>query len=199
VISSKWNGNLGVGSTLSVHDWLNEQLGPAGLLLLSGCYISSQVNLHGVKASPINGSGHVVGLRTAQLLYKSPLPHGPTDIPMLPAECSVAVSWITPVVGRRGRGRIYLPPTGSAILAEDGNLGTSQTSHIATGAAAFVEATKVTPPPLVPSTEWALPVVTGSPYTAYGQLVGCRVGSVVDSQRRRRRSMSEVYSAATIT
>src|SRR5262252_9231606 len=55
VISSKWNGNLGVGSTLSVHDWLNEQLGPAGLLLLSGCYISSQVNLHGVKASPING------------------------------------------------------------------------------------------------------------------------------------------------
>lgn len=191
-IASKWDAGLGLTESISVDDWLNDQLGPAGLLLLSGCYVSSQVTLLGIKASPINGSGHVVGLRTSQLLYKTPVPHGPTDIPMLPAECSIAVSWQTTVIGRKGRGRIFLPPTGSAVLAEDGNLPGASTAHVAAGAKAFIEQTAITP--TGPGNHWALPVVTGSPYTAYGEIVEARVGSVVDSQRRRRRSLHETYA-----
>jgi len=196
-ISSLFNAKVGITDVIAVDDWLNDQLGPAGLLLLSGTYTSSQVNLHGIKVSPINGAGHVVELRTSQLAYKSPLPHGPTDVPMLPAECSVAVSWKTPVIGRKGRGRIYLPPTGSAILSEDGNLATAQTSHIAAGAVAFLEACAITP--TGPGAHWALPVVTGQPYLNYGQILAASVGSVVDSKRRRRRSLVEVRSTVAAT
>jgi hypothetical protein len=196
-IHSLFNAKVGLTDVIAVDDWLNDQLGPAGLLLLSGCYISSQVTLHGVKVSPINGAGHVVGLRTAQLEYKSPVPHGPTDVPMLPAECSVAVSWKTPVIGRKGRGRIYLPPTGSAILSEDGNLASAQTIHIANGAVAFLQQTAITP--TGPGSHWALPVVTGEPFLTYGQIVAVSVGSIVDSQRRRRRSMVEVRTTEPVS
>lgn len=192
-ISSLWNAGLGISETINVDDWLNDQLAPAALALLSGTYISSQVTLKGIKASPINGSGHVVDLRTSQLLWKSPVPHGPTDIPMLPAECSVACSWVTQRIGRKGRGRIYLPPTGSAVINESGDLAGAQTAHIAEGAVAFLEASAITP--TGPGNHWALPIVTGQPYTAYAQIDGVRVGSVIDSQRRRRRQVTEVYAA----
>ncbi len=196
-ITSLWNAGITLTDDITVDDWLNDQLGPAGLLLMSGTYTSSQVTLAGIKASPINGSGHVVGLRTSQLLFKTPLPHGPTDIPQLPAECSVVASWRTPVIGRRGRGRVYLPPTGSAILSEDGNLAGAQTAHIATGMTAFLEQTAVTPTGL--ANHWALPIVTGQPYTAYGVVTEVRVGSVIDSQRRRRRSLHETYADSPVS
>lgn len=196
-IESLWNANLGIAESIQVDDWLNDQLMPAGLLLLSGCYISDQVTLHGCKVSPLNGSGHVVDLRTSQGLYKSPLPDGPTDIPMLPAECSVAVSWVTARIGRKGRGRIYLPPTGSAIINESGDLPSAATAHIVAGATAFLEQTAITP--TGPGNHWALPIVTGLPYTAYAEILGVRVGSVIDSQRRRRRQVGEIYAAGPVT
>lgn len=196
-IESLWNADLGLAESIQVDDWLNDQLAPAALALMAGCYISSQVTLKGIKVSPINGSGHVVDLRTSQLLWKSPLPHGPTDIPMLPAECSVVVSWGTQRIGRKGRGRIYLPPTGSAVINESGDLAGAQTAHIADGAVAFLEASAITP--TGPGNHWALPIVTGSPYTSYAEIDAVRVGSVIDSQRRRRRQVPEIYANEAVT
>jgi hypothetical protein len=195
-ISSLWDAGLGLAESISVDDWLNDQLLPAGVLLLSGNYISTKVTLNGVKVSPINGSGHVTDLRVSQGLYKSPLPHGPTDIPQLPAECSVVSSWITQRIGRKGRGRVYLPPTGSAVLNEDGDLAGAQTAHIVAGMVAFLEQTAITP--TGPGNHWALPIVTGAPYTAYAVIDGVRVGSVIDSQRRRRRQLNEVYANSAV-
>lgn len=196
-ISSLWNAGLGLTETIQVDDWLNDQLGPAAQGLMSDCYISERVTLLGIKASPITGTGHVADLRVSQLLYKSTVPDGNISTPMLPAECSVVGSWITQRIGRRGRGRIYLPPTGPSIISDGGNLAPTQAAHVTAGLVTFLEACAITP--TGPGNHWALPIVTGAPYTSYAEIDGVRVGSIVDSQRRRRRQAPEVYSSAAVS
>jgi hypothetical protein len=115
---------------------------------------------------------------------------------MLPAECSVVGSWITQRIGRKGRGRIYLPPTGSAVISDGGEMAPTQTAHVVEGLVSFLEAAAITP--TGPGNHWALPIVTGAPYTSYAEIDGVRVGSIVDSQRRRRRQAPEVYANAAV-
>lgn len=196
-ISSLWDAGLGLTETISVDDWLNDQLAPAGLAMMANCFISTQCTLTSIKASPITGTGHVADLRTSVLEFKPTVPDGTVSVPQLPAECSIVASWITQKIGRKGRGRIYLPPTGSAILVDGGGLNTSAQDHIVAGAVAMLEASAITP--TGPGNHWALPVVTGAPYTSYAQIDGVRVGQVVDSQRRRRRQTSENYRSAAVT
>jgi hypothetical protein len=117
-ISNLWNADLGLAESIQVDDWLNDQLAPAFVGMMADCYISTQVTATGIKVSPITGTGHVADLRVSQLLFKSTVPHGTVSVPMLPAECSVVGSWITQRIGRKGRGRIYLPPTGSAVISD---------------------------------------------------------------------------------
>lgn len=195
-INSLWNAGLGLAESISVDDWLNDQLAPAGLAMMSGCYISTQVTLDRIKASPITGTGHVADLRTSILEFKATVPDGTVSVPQLPAECSVVGSWVTQKIGRRGRGRIYLPPTGSAIISDGGNLAQAQQDHVVAGLVAMLEASAITP--TGGGNHWALPIVTGAPYTSYAQIDGVRVGQIVDSQRRRRRQTSENYRAAAV-
>jgi hypothetical protein len=41
--------------------------------------------------------------------------------------------------------------------------------------------------------------VTGAPYEDYGIVNQVRVGSVVDTQRRRRNRLTETYSSTNVT
>jgi hypothetical protein len=43
------------------------------------------------------------------------------------------------------------------------------------------------------------PVVTGVPYEQYGVVKAVRVGNIVDTQRRRRNRLSEVYVSGAPT
>jgi hypothetical protein len=47
--------------------------------------------------------------------------------------------------------------------------------------------------------EWALPIVTGSPWTQYGIVQSINIGNVFDTQRRRRRQQVEVRSSSAVS
>jgi hypothetical protein len=43
------------------------------------------------------------------------------------------------------------------------------------------------------------PVITGAPWTHYGVINQVRCGTVLDTQRRRRRSIAETYESQAVT
>lgn len=196
-ISSLWNAGLGFTETINVDDWLNDQLAPAVVDLAANGKISNQVTFESIKASPISSTGHVVGLRTSLLEFTGTLPTGVVGVPMLPAQNSVVTSWVTERIGRKGRGRVYLPPTGSAVLHDQGQLDSSIQASLLTAMVAFVEALAITPTGL--GNHWALPIVTGSPWTDYAVIQGVRVGNIIDTQRRRRRQEVETYASSAVS
>lgn len=116
---------------------------------------------------------------------------------MMPLEVSIVTSWRTAVQGRRGRGRIYLPPTTTAILGtQTGSLAAGKALSIANAAAAFIDDLKFTQ--IGPSGARVDPIVTGKPYQRYAQIIGVRVGSIPDAQRRRRQQLDETYADVTV-
>jgi len=195
-ITSTWNADLGIAEEINVDDWLNDQLLPGASDFMAANNTSGKVELRSIKVSPINASGLVVEDRTAIGTYVTP-PTGIRSDHLLPLQTSAVVSWVTPRIGRRGRGRIYLPPATTGEVDGDGlYLDTRQAGTLA-GAVAFLEAIAITP--TGGGNHWALPIVTGAPWTSYGIIGGVRVGNVLDTQRRRRRQLVETYVSAGVT
>jgi len=195
-ISATWKANLGIAESINVDDWLNDQLLPSAETFMGAANLSGKVELRSIKVSPINASGLVVEDRTAIGTYVTP-PTGIRSDHLLPLQTSAVVSWVTPVIGRRGRGRIYLPPATTGEVDGDGLYLDTRQAGTLDGAVAFLEGCAITP--TGGGNHWALPIVTGSPWTAYGIIGAVRVGNVLDTQRRRRRQLVETYVSAGVT
>lgn len=106
----------------------------------------------------------------------------------LPNECSPCVTLDTGVRGRRGRGRVYLPPPLVSMLTTDGKF----TNAFADDISSYWFENMI--PALSPSSapySWA--VRSGKDLALY-DVTGIRVGHVVDAQRRRRNRQNEAYS-----
>jgi len=114
----------------------------------------------------------------------------------LPPEVSLAVSFRAPILGRRGRGRFYLPALGTGMLATDGVVSSTPSGTIRTAAKTLVD---------------NLQSLTGGPYT-YLPIVGVtsagattavrpfdvRIGNHFDMQKRRQDQVSESYLITTL-
>jgi hypothetical protein len=111
----------------------------------------------------------------------------------LPPQNSIAVSWRTQQIGSRGRGRIFLPSSTSGSLSQ-GHVSSGAASDITAAAVTFLEALAFT------SSSWnVIPIVTGKPFVGYGVINQVRVGSIMDTQRRRRNRLTEVYTSTNVT
>jgi hypothetical protein len=155
------------------------------------------VRIDQVKASPITTSGLVAEDRTALLTWTSSHPQGSGSANPLPLENTAAISFKTPRIGPRGRGRIYYPVYGINVLGTDGRLTSTRANATLAEVVAQIEGMSLTPS-ILTGAPWVLPIVTGSPWTQYGLVQTVRVGNVIDTQRRRRRQEPETYvSAAT--
>ena len=190
--------------TLRPDDWLTNQLAPAFTAWMGAAHISSKCRLDSLKVSPIGSNGKVVprsgtpgDLGVSRLDWTSSNPVGGTGGNMVPPEVSIATSWVTPVIGRRGRGRIYPPPTGVGSIDADGMVLDSVCTDNRDAAVTLLEDGAITGALL--SGQWVLPIVTGSPWTQYGRITGVRVGHVFDRQGRRRRSLVEAWDAAPVS
>lgn len=116
---------------------------------------------------------------------------------LLPIQNTVVLSLRTPNTTRRGRGRIYLPGATTAIVGTTDGLinNTLIRGNIATAGKDLLNDLK--------SGTFGVdavlrPVVIGSPYTTYFRVTQVKVGNVVDSQRRRRRNITEAYSTVSL-
>lgn len=111
--------------------------------------------------------------------------------PSLPAQCSPCVSLTTATAGSRARGRMFLPPPDTSAVTTSGRL----SSAFRTAAVNALDAFFAT---MAGNAATCVVVsAVGGVWTTY-TVNTIRLGDVVDTQRRRRNSIAEVYTTAAI-
>jgi len=164
---------------------------PAATALISSANFCSDVQIDEALLYPIRSpDGHVEPAppylqgSPARLTFTGTKPSGGGS-QGLPPQCSVVASLRTLQTGRRGRGRMYLPPAPTSYLS---NMVLSAASTLAIGNSmvTFLEAIRL---PYGTGGIWCAPIVTGAPYTNYAAVKNVIVDNVVDTQNRRRRNI----------
>lgn len=197
VLTRTWAARLGpTGSTDNADATMQADLGDDMWTFLNsvkGAQHSDFRWTH-VKIAPILVGG-VYGAPSATYTFNSELPGSGTGSCM-PPEVAIAYSLRAPIIGRRGRGRFYLPaPSTSAFLATDGTvtLSTRQThvSYVSTLIANLQD---------IPGIETYGPTVAiGSASSlTFVRPTEVRIGSHFDAQRRRQDQAVESYYAAQL-
>lgn len=197
-IQGNWILEMGVND-LDPGDWLNDQLAPAVVALIGATGLfSSGMYARQIKVYPIDESGRVApavpfstGTPCTLEFKTDTYADGQVNGAMLPPQVAVVASLRTPQVGPSGRGRIFLPAPAIATTTAGGVLTPTARGNMATAVGTWLEdsalnnGTKAIP--------CIVPRAQSAP-SAYSVIQAVRVGSVYDTQRRRRRSVPEVFS-----
>lgn len=183
-------------------DYLNDHAAPAWTTFLASTICSDKLKTEYAKLYPIGApTGRAIPAvpytsgTPCTLAWTSLYPKGGSGSNLLPLQNSFAVSWRTAQVGRRGRGRIFMPPTTVAAADAYGFLSSTFQTNLKNAAVTFLQALAVTP--VGPTAPHVRPIVTGSPFTQYGVISQVRVDNVIDTQRRRRRSLDGTILTGT--
>lgn len=187
---SNWTTEMGINDFDPV-DYLASQVKPAAQALIASTIFCSDVQIDEALLYPIRSpDGHVEPAppylqgSPARLTFTGTKPSG-TGAQGLPPQDSVVASLRTLQTGRRGRGRMYLPPAPVSFMSNL-VLSSAATLAIGNGMTTFLEAIRL---PFSVGGIWCAPIVTGAPYTNYGAVKAVWVDDVVDTQQRRRRSL----------
>jgi len=191
-----WSARLGpIASTDNADAAMQADLGDDIWTFLNAvkAYIDADFSWTHVKIAPIAADGSYAG-PSAIYQFTAPLV-GTAAGSALPPEVALAVTLRAPIIGRRGRGRIYLPGLGTTVLAADGT-----TNPATASAVKNAMVTLVTNLQDMPGTEDYGPIVC---VTSAGQATAVRpsevrVGSHLDAQRRRQHQATETYSSAAL-
>lgn len=191
-----------IGSRFDPADYLNDQAGPAVAAFIAAPNVVhdnvrvDRLLLYGYEDARVAQTP--IGPARAELTWKTPnRPDGAAAGVALPTETAVCVSLRTPVNGRRGRGRIYLPQHTASNLSSDfdGRLKPATTTAIANETVTFLRALTYSG---LPPGYHVDPIVTGGTFQRFGRITSVQVGDVLDSQSRRRRQIPETYASATV-
>lgn len=191
-LSRTWTARLGpVGSTENADDAFQSDLADDVWTFLNSikAYQFSAWRWTHVKIAPILADGSY-GAPAA--IYQFTTPLAGTAGQMMPPEVALAVTFRAPIVGRRGRGRFYLP-----ALSATGNVADNYGNTLNACATALVAATKtlvtnLQNPPGVKEYGPTLGVTSAGSSTAV-RPAQVRVGNHLDAQRRRQHQVQETY------
>lgn len=146
------------------------------------------------KIAPILADGSY-GAASAVYTFTTPLA-GSAASSMLPPEVSIAVSLRTPVIGRRGRGRIYIPALVTTALGGDGVVALG-TNNALRGALVTLVNNLQSLPGLQDHTGVVM-ITSAGRADAYRPLE-VRVGNHFDVQARRQHQAAESYISTLLT
>ena len=202
-ITGNWKVVAGL-NTFSPDDYLNDQAAPAFSAWASNSRISSTCRMTSLKLSPIVAPlGHLIPAPPyAQgspmvLNWTQNLPVGGAPAAILPLQNALVMSHRTSAPGRHGRGRMFRPGLNPANnLTGTGYVNTVATQDYANAQATLLEALQIGTSSGEPNVR---AIITGKPFSRYAIIDQVRCGNVVDTQRRRRRSLPETSSVATVT
>lgn len=179
-------------------DYLNDVAAPAFAAWLSGIPASwNKTRIRSLKISPIGTNGRAVPAppyasgTPCLLTWTSSYPVGSNSSDPLPLQNSEVVSHRTLQTGRAGRGRMYLPAITESLTDTHGQISSSNCTDIAANQVTLLES--LSQGSGVPATWTLRPIVTGGNWTRYGVITQVKVGNIIDTQRRRRRSLTETY------
>ena len=122
-------------------------------------------------------------------------PQAPSSTSALPPECAIAVSFRAPVVGRRGRGRFYVPALNTTSIELDGKVKAALRTSWA-GAAATL-ARDLANLPGLDTINTGIIICSGNSRVAVVP-TEARIGDHVDVQRRRQHQVDETYTTVAI-
>lgn len=202
-ITGNWKVSFPNG--LNPDDYLNDTAAPAFATWAGAGPLSNQTRIRELKLFPcVSPLGKSVPAppysqgSPCLLTWTSNYPVGSTGSGLLPPQIALAASHRTQQIGRRGRGRMFMPGINPNQLdSTTGEITSAGRTNALNGQVALLEALKYdSADPLGPH---IAPVITGKPFTNYGVINTVRVGSVFDTQRRRRRSVTENYIEAPVT
>ena len=165
--------------------------------------VGPQFSWKSVKLAPIglvpvtrNGVTTIEGRNlAASSVYTFTVPLAGTGTYLMPPQCAMAISMRANIIGRRGRGRIYLPALSQLSVAQDGTLAASQTTTARAAFVALIEALQQLPgsPDYTP-----LVVITSAGQTDAIRPVEVRTGNRFDTIRSRREQVPEVYTPTAL-
>lgn len=107
---------------------------------------------------------------------------------MLPFQCATVCTLVTALANRHGRGRFYLPPLGALVL-DAGRINTASLTGLQAALTDLFDAL---------NTGGLQPVVRNRTGHISTPVVSARVGNVIDTQRRRRNQLIEVYASIPV-
>lgn len=157
--------------------------GSPGVVLRT--FMSEAVSIDSVSTYlyPPSGPATFAGQSTGEAVQ------GTTNTSYLPPQCAVTTTLLTGISGRSYRGRSYWPLLALTIGPEL-TLNASQTADIAQYFAAFFDyITEVAPAEDAPTLGVYSPTLN-----QVTTVTSIAVGSVIDTQRRRREGFNEVYA-----
>ena len=200
-ITGNWLATSGT-PTFHPDDYLNDQAAPAfSAWIAASGLISSKCRIRSMKLSPIDTLGHVIPAppystgTPCLLTWTGAYPVGISGGELLPLQIACVASHRTAQTGRAGRGRMFLPGYTASALNGHAKTSTASATGAATAQADLLSALSVSGVGI--DAPHVRPIVTGGNYTKYGVINTVRVGTVLDTQRRRRRSLTEVYENAS--
>lgn len=196
-IDGNWKVSGPGSSVFQVDDWLNDQVAPSMTNWMNTVGLSNGHRLQYLKAYIVGTDGKAV----PAVPYASGTPitlqwtatrlTGPATQNLLPLQNSVVVSHRTAQIGRPGRGRMFRPALTAIATDGTGQLVSATINSVRDRQQAMLEAVKFSGvgvgAPQIRS------CVTGSGFVNYATINAVRVGSVPDTQRRRRRALPETY------
>ena len=107
---------------------------------------------------------------------------------MLPFQCATVISLLTNSATRHGRGRFYLPPL-AVSQTDQGRVSAAAMIVLDTAWTAFFDSL---------NTSGITPVVRNRTGHVSTTVTSARVGNVIDTQRRRRNKLTEVYTVIAV-
>jgi hypothetical protein len=122
-------------------------------------------------------------------------PQIPSNSNALPPECAIAVSFRAPIVGRRGRGRMYIPALNVTAIKADGLVSANALNALSAGGQTLV--TSLANMPGIDLQNSGLVIGSGASRIMV-KPSECRVGDHVDAQRRRQHQAEELYTTKPV-
>jgi hypothetical protein len=164
-------------------------------------YIGNGYTFEQVKLASINADGHT-DLENVVYSYPATAVAGAISgaTLRLPPQCSLVATLTTERVrGLASKGRMYLPGITLSVDA-NGKLSTTQAGNVATNLQGFFNAISGSfdmPNKVILAAKGTglLPALTAQ----NEPVTGIRVGDVIDTQRRRRNALVELYQVRSIT
>lgn len=145
-----------------------------------------------VKLAPVSREGKTIGTSS---VYQLSAPIAGTATAMCPPQVAAAITLRANILGRRGRGRIYLPALSQSALSSDGTLVTSFTSALRSNMATLI--TNLQDAPGTPLYN-PLVVVTSAGQATVVRPSEIRTGQRADTIRSRREQVAETYTSTAL-
>lgn len=145
-----------------------------------------------VKVSAVDSTG-ATPVVSSVYTFSTSLAGGGTN--GLPPQVAMALSTRANLVGRRGRGRVYIPALSTTVLSSDGTISTTPATTFRTAFKDLIDDLQASP-----GLEHFIPLVSimsaDSPTVV--RPVEIRTGSRLDTIQSRRRQVSEVYTTTAL-